>query len=93
MFGKKKSPKDEAPSLQQLFDTAVTLKYIGDFLLTSQVSGDECEAHTRAIKMTHAQFQSVTADVEKHPDYPAFLEKQREAQKAREAAKASKANA
>ena len=74
MFGKKKDKKNaEANALPQLLETAMTLKYIGDFLLQGQCQGYEAEAHLKAIRMTKAQFDQVNADVELHPNYPAYL--------------------
>lgn len=81
-----KSAQSQSAALTQLMDTAMTLKYIGDYLLQGQCNGYEVPAHDRAIQLVKAQFDQVDADVKAHADYPAYLEKAR-------AQQAEKANA
>jgi hypothetical protein len=78
MLGKKDKQAAEAPaSVLEIIDLAVTLKYIGDFLLQSQCSGHEAALHDKAIKLVYGQFTQVNKDVESHPEYPKYLAEQR----------------
>ncbi len=76
MFSKKKKAEATTVTLPQLLETAMTLKYIGDLLLQSQVQGYECEAHIKAVRIVKSQFDSLNKDVETHPDYNAYIAEQ-----------------
>lgn len=70
--------KQSPNTIEDLIGTADQLKYVGEFLLQSQISGMEAEKHFLAVKLINDMFVQVDSDIRNHPDF-AVLMAQKEA--------------